>query len=138
MSDRKYSLILLESNKQNKNDDLEYDEKIYKNKARYKINNYEKFRPKVLMNNEENDQTLKGAENQYLLSYFLRNFQSEKPGSNIIYKPTNSLKNTFESEQNSSKKKSIQRIRTITYKKNLRHRYSYKINKNIIKIKLII
>ena len=113
-------------------------QKIYKNIAKYKINNYEKFRPKVLMNNEENDQTLKGAENQYLLSYFLRNFQSEKPGSNIIYKPTNSLKNTFESEQNSSKKKSIQRIRTITYKKNLRHRYSYKINKNIIKIKLII
>ena len=137
MSDRKYSLILLESNKQNKNDDLEYDEKIYKNKARYKINNYEKFRPKVLMNNEDNDQTLKGAENQVksLLSYFLRNFQSDKPGSDIIYKPMNSLKNAIESEQNSSKKKSIKRIRTITYKKNSQHRYSNKINNNIIKNK---
>ena len=137
MSDSKYSLLMLESNKQNKNDYSEYDSKKYKNKARYKLNNYEKFRPKVLMNNEENDQTLKGAENQVksLLSYFLRNFQSEKPDSDIIYKPMYSLKNYIESEQNSSKKKSIKRIRTITYKKNSQNRYSNKFNNNIIKNK---
>ena len=137
MSNRKYSLLMLESNKQNKNDDEEYDTKIYKTKAKYKINNYEKFRPKVLMNNEENDQTLKGAENQVksLLSYFLRNFQSDKFGSDVIYKPMNSLKNNYESEQNSSKKKSVERISTITYKKNSQHRYSNKINNNLIKNK---
>ena len=137
MSNRQYSLLMLESNKQNKNDDEEYDTKIYKTKAKYKINNYEKFRPKVLMNNAENDQTLKGAENQVksLLSYFLRNFQSEKFGSDIVYKPMNSLKNNYNSEQNSSKKKSVKRISTITYKKNSQHRYSNKINNNLIKNK---
>jgi len=46
----------------------------------------------------------------------------------------NSLKYTIETEQNSSKKKSIKRIRTITYKKNL-HRNSSKINSNFIRNK---
>ena len=50
MSDNKYSLLMLESNKQNKEDDSEYDVKLYKNKSKYKINNYEKFRPKTIFN----------------------------------------------------------------------------------------
>ena len=136
MSDNKYSLLMLESNKQNKEDDSEYDVKLYKNKSKYKINNYEKFRPKTIFNDEENEKELKGAENQVksLLSNFIRNFQSEKRNSEVAYKPMNSLKYTIETEQNSSKKKSIKRIRTITYKKNL-HRNSNKINSNFIRNK---
>ena len=136
MSDNKYSLLMLESNKQNKEDDSDYDVKLYKNKSKYKINNYEKFRPKTIFNDEENEKELKGAENQVksLLSNFIRNFQSEKRNSEVAYKPMNSLKYTIETEQNSSKKKSIKRIRTITYKKNL-HRNSNKINSNFIRNK---
>ena len=137
MSDKKYSLLMLESNKQNKEDDSEFDVKLYKNKTKYKIDNYEKFRPKTILNDKENDKALKGAENlvKSLLANFIKNFQSEKNNSDIIYKPINTLKNTIETEQNSSKKKTIKKIRTIAYKKNIQQRSSSKINSNMIKNK---
>ena len=53
MSDRKYSLILLDPNKSNKEDDSEYDMKLYKKNVKFKINNFEKLKQKTKVNSEE-------------------------------------------------------------------------------------
>jgi hypothetical protein len=105
MKDDNYSLLLLEPNKSNKEEDSEYDLKHYKTIDKYKIYNYEKFKPKVKENTEENEKVLKGAENQVknLLSSCIRNFQSEKHNSDTIHKKINS--NSIEPEGSSCKKK---------------------------------
>ena len=120
MSDSKYSLILLDPNKSNKEDDSEYDMKLYKKNVKFKINNFEKFKPKTKVNSEESEKALKGAENQVksILSGFLRNFQSEKNNnSDIVYKQIGSLKNTNDIEPYYNKKRTIKKIRTTAYKK---------------------
>ena len=128
MTESKYSLLLLEPNKTNKEDDSEYDMKFYKKNTKYKINNFEKFKQRIKINNADNEQELKGAENQVksLLSNFIRNFQSENNNSDIVYKPFDSFKNTNDIEINSNKRKGIKKIRTITYKNYI----SKKSNKN--------
>ena len=130
MSDSNYSLLLLEQNKSNKEDDSEYDMKLYKKNAKY---DYEKFKPKTKVKDEENEIALKGAENQvkFMLSNYLRNFQSKKNNnSDIVSKQISSLKNNIDIEGSSNKRKSIKKIRTIAYKKYL-PKSSFK-NNNIL------
>ena len=120
MSDSKYSLLLLDPSKSNKEDDSEYDMELYKKNVKFKINNFEKFKPKTKINSEENEKALKGAENQVksLLSGFIRNFQSEKNNnSDIVYKQIGSFKNTNDIEPLYNKKRTIKKIRTTAYKK---------------------
>ena len=119
MIENKYSLLLLDQNKSNKEEDSEYDMKFYKKNSKFKIDNFEKFKPKTKITNEENEKALKGAENKVksLLSTFIKNIQSEKNNSDTILNPFDSLKNNNDTEGNSSKKRPIKKIRTITYKK---------------------
>ena len=134
MSNRKYSLYLLR-NKSIRDEESDYDSKLYNNKSKYKLNNFEKFRPKTKVNSDDNDIVLKGAENQVksLLSSFIKNIQSDKYNSEIFYKQINSFKNTNDIEQpNSNKKKSIKKIRTITYKKYMRGNSFKFYNNNLI------
>ena len=138
MSNSKYSLLLLR-NQSIKDEESDYDLKLYKTKSKYKYNNFEKFRPKTKVNSDDNENVLKGAENQVksLLSNFIKNFQSEKNNSDILYKQINTFKNTNDLEQpNSSKKKPITKIRTITYKKYKRGN-SYIFNNHLIGNKFI-
>ena len=138
MSNSKYSLLLLR-NQSIKDEESDYDLKLYKTKSKYKYNNFEKFRPKTKVNSDDNENVLKGAENQVksLLSNFIKNFQSEKNNSDIFYKQINTFKNTNDLEQpNSSKKKPITKIRTITYKKYKRGN-SYIFNNHLIGNKFI-
>ena len=116
MAVSKYSLLMLEPSKLNKEDDSEYHIIYYKSKSKYSKNNFEIFRPKTKLNNEENEKNLQCAENHMksLLSNFLLNFQSEKNNSDI-YKQFNSLKNIDDNniiKRNYSKKKSIKKIKT--------------------------
>ena len=116
MSESNYSLLLLEQNKPDKEDDSEYDMKLYKKNAKY---NFEKFKPKTKVKDEENELALKGAENQvkFILSNYLRNFQSKKNNnSDIVSKQISSLQNNIDIEGSSSRKKSIKKIRTIVNK----------------------
>ena len=134
MSDSKYSLLLLDPSKSNKEDDSEYDMKLYKKNVKFKINNFEKFKPKTKINSEENEKALKGAENQVksLLSGFIRNFQSEKNNnSDIVYKQIGSFKNTNDIEPLYNKKRTIKKIRTTAYKKFI-PKNSNKFNNNLI------
>ena len=138
MSDSKYSLLLLDPSKSNKEDDSEYDMKLYKKNVKFKINNFEKFKPKTKVNSEESEKALKGAENQVksILSGFLRNFQSEKNNnSDIVYKQIGSLKNTNDIEPYYNKNKTIKKIRTTAYKKFIT-KNSNKFNNILIGIKL--
>ena len=132
MKDDNYSLLLLEPKKSNKEEDSEYDLKHYKTIDKYKIYNYEKFKPKVKENTEENEKVLKGAENQVknLLSSCIRNFQSEKHNSGTIYKQVNS--NSIEPEGSSCKKKVIKKVRTAAFRKYKKENSNNSIgNKNL-------
>ena len=135
MSESNYSLLLLEQNKPDKEDDSEYDMKLYKKNAKY---NFEKFKPKTKVKDEENELALKGAENQvkFILSNYLRNFQSKKNNnSDIVSKQISSLKNNIDIEGSSSRKKSIKKIRTIVNKNYLpkssfKNNNAFMLNKN--------
>ena len=131
MSESNYSLLLLEQNKPDKEDDSEYDMKLYKKNAKY---NFEKFKPKTKVKDEENELALKGAENQvkFILSNYLRNFQSKKNNnSDIVSKQISSLQNNIDIEGSSNRKKSIKKIRTIV-NKNYLPKSSFKNNNAFI------
>ena len=134
MSERKYSLLLLEQNKSQKEDDNEYDTKLYKKTVKFKINDFEKFKPKNKVNEQESEKALKGAENQVksLLSGFLRNIKSDEiDKSDMTLQQFNNFKNTNDFEQNSSQKRNIKNTRTTTYKKFLT-KNSNKYNSKLI------
>ena len=61
MDCRKNSILLFELNKEN---DSEYDLKLYRNQDKYKIDYFEKLKPNTKINKKENEKSLKGAENQ--------------------------------------------------------------------------
>ena len=120
MSESNYSLLLLDPKKSKKEDDNEYDEELYKKNVKFKMNNFEKFKPKKKVSEEESEKALKGAENQVksILSGFLRNFNSEEiNNSDIVFQQINVFKNTNDLEQISNRKRSIKKIRTTAFKK---------------------
>ena len=126
MNSRNNSLFYLESNKE---DDSKYDLKLYKSKDKFKINHFEKFRPKIKINKEINKKSLKGAENQIkkILSDFLRTYESEINEPDISFKQADSIKNINSLDKDLIKKKKIKKIRTAEYKK-LRYENQNKIN----------
>ena len=134
MNDNKYSLLLLEPNKSNKEDESDYDEKDYKNNGKYKINKYEKFKPKNKYDLKETEKVIKGAENQIksILSNFLKDIKSEKNNSDLAFKQISSLKNQNDLDNFSVRKKSITKIlhKTNTNKNNnrLKGNNSKKVN----------
>ena len=134
MNDNKYSLLLLEPNKSNKEDESDYDEKDYKNNGKYKINKYEKFKPKNKYDLKETEKVIKGAENQIksILSNFLKDIKSEKNNSDLAFKQISSLKNQNDLDNISVRKKSITKIlhKTNTNKNNnrLKGNNSKKVN----------
>ena len=126
MNSRNNSLFYLESNKE---DDSKYDLKLYKSKDKFKINHFEKFRPKIKINKEINKNSLKSAENQIkkILSDFLRTYESEINEPDISFKQADSIKNINSLDKDLIKKKKIKKIRTAEYKK-LRYENQNKIN----------
>ena len=72
----------------------DFSENEYKSKN-FKIQKYEKFKPKQANNRDKNNKSLKGAENKVknLLSLFLKNIESEVDNSGSVYKSINTLKN---------------------------------------------
>ena len=136
MADNDYSLFLLEQNKSNKAEDLEYDLKQFKNKEKYKIDKYEIFRPKAKENNLEKEKVLKGAENQVktLLSNFIKHIQTEKDDSDNEFYKIKSYKKNNDIWINSTRKKSIKNIRTSTNKNYLRDN-SNRITNNLLSYK---
>ena len=75
MSDNKFSFLIMDQNKSHIDDDSEFSENEYKHKN-FKIQKYEKFKPKPII---KNNKSLKGAENKVknLLSHFIKNIESE-------------------------------------------------------------
>ena len=108
MNGRKNSLFSL---RENKEDDSDNDFKLYKSKDKYKykINYVEKLKPKINIKIEENEEALKGVENQLkkILSNFMKTYESEINESENGYKPINSLKYNSSIRRNSTKKKVI-------------------------------
>ena len=104
MSNKKFPYNLLANNKLNLDEDSDYSENEYKNKD-YKIQKYEKFKPKPIIKKQSN-QTLKGAENKvkYLLSIFLKHIESEENNSRIV-KPVSTLKGKDKDSISIKKKK---------------------------------
>ena len=91
----------------------------YKNKN-YKIQKYEKFKPKPILKHQEN-KALKGAENNVknLLSLFLKSIESEENNSGIIFKPHNTYKTKDKDKDTQSIRKKIKKIKTDTNNINL-------------------
>ena len=133
MADDNYSFLILEQNKSNKEEHSEYELNHFKNKEKYKLDKFEIFDSKTKENNKENEKILKGAENQVklLLSNFMKNIQSEKDDSDNVYDKIKSYKKNNDIGINSTRKKSIENIRTSTYRKYLRN------NSNIFQSKMI-
>ena len=75
MSDNKFPFLILDQNKSHIEDDSEFSENEYKHKN-FKIQKYEKFKPKPII---KNNRSLRGAENKVknLLSNFIKNIESE-------------------------------------------------------------
>lgn len=71
MNDNKFPYLILDQNKSQLEDDSDFSENEYKRKN-FKIQKYEKFKPKQANNNDKNNKSLKGAENKVknLLSLF--------------------------------------------------------------------
>ena len=113
MSDNKFSFMLLEQNKSHIEDSSDFSENEYKNND-FKIQKYEKFKPKPNQDRDKNNKSLKGAENQVknLLSVFLKNIESED-NSAIILK-SNDISNNKDKEKDSIsiRKQSILKINT--------------------------
>ena len=117
MSGTKFPYIILDQNKSQLEDDSDFSENGYKN-TKFKIQKYEKFKPKSIMK-ENNNKVLKGAENKvkYLLSIFLKNIESEDYNTGI-FKHNNTLKIKDKDKDNVSiKKKRIKKINTATNNK---------------------
>ena len=114
---RKNSLFSL---RENKEDDSDNDFKLYKSKDKYKykINYVEKLKPKINIKIEENEEALKGVENQLkkILSNFMKTYESEINESENGYKPINSFKYNSSIRRNSTKKKIIKTKGTLDYK----------------------
>ena len=87
MNNDKFQFLLIGHSR---DDDSDFSENEYKNKD-YKIQKYEKFKPKK--NSFKKD--LRGAENQIknILSGFLKNIESEKRNSEIIFNDGQANKN---------------------------------------------
>ena len=106
MSDSKFPYLILDQNKSHAEDDSDFSENEYKSKN-FKIQKYEKFKPKQANNRDKNNKSLKGAENKVknLLSLFLKNIESEVDNSGSVYKSINTLKNKDKDKDSISIKK---------------------------------
>ena len=117
MNGRKNSLFSL---RENKEDDSDNDFKLYKSKDKYKykINYVEKLKPKINIKLEENEEALKGVENQLkkILSNFMKTYESEINESENGSKQINSFKYNSSIRRNSTKKKIIKTKGTLDYK----------------------
>jgi len=78
MNDNKFPFLIIDQNKSHIEDESEFSENEYKHKN-FKIQKYEKFKPKPIINLDKNNKSLKGAENKVknLLSHFIKNIESE-------------------------------------------------------------
>ena len=135
MNDNKFSYIILDQNKSHINEDSDFSENEYK-KKNFKIQKYEKFKPKPLINKEKTNKTLKREENKVkdLLSMFLKNLESEEYSSSFLYKPNNTLK-MKDKETISIKKKRLKTIKTLTNKDDINRTNSLTIKKDKFKDK---
>ena len=106
MNDNKFPYLILDQNKSQSEDDSDFSENEYKRKN-FKIQKYEKFKPKQANNNDKNNKSLKGAENKVknLLSLFLKNMESEADNSGSVYKSINTIKNKDKDKDSISIKK---------------------------------
>ena len=131
MSNNKFSYILLDQNKSHLEEDSDYSENEYKNKN-FKIQKYEKFKPKSILKEKNNTKSLKGAENKvkYLLSMFLKNIETENENSGNIYKPNYTLKSKDKDSAVSFKKKELKKINTATNSKKLGRTSSFNYHTN--------
>ena len=129
MKKSNFPFELLDQNKSHLEEESDFSENEYKNN-KFKIQKYEKFKPKSIMKEKNNIKTLKGAENKvrYLLSIFLKSIESEEHNSGILFKPNNTLKNK-DKDSITIKKKEIKKIKTATNKK-YRRSNSFNVNAN--------
>ena len=116
MDCRKNSILLFELNKEN---DSEYDLKLYRNQDKYKMDYFEKLKPNTKINKKENEKSLKGAENQVkkILSNFMRTYELEANEYDNGNNQINDLKKISSIDKNSIKKKKIKKIRTVEFRK---------------------
>ena len=142
MSDSKFPYLILDQNKSHAEDDSDFSENEYKSKN-FKIQKYEKFKPKQANNRDKNNKSLKGAENKVknLLSLFLKNIESEVDNSGSVYKSINTLKNKDKDKDSISIKKcklkkinttkNVVLIRTNSYNMTINNDNKINTNKNI-------
>ena len=135
MDDNKFPYLILDHSKSQIDDDSDFSENEYKNKN-FKIQKYEKFKPKPIINKEKNNQTLKREENKVkdLLSNFLKNIESED-NTGFVFKTVNTLK--VKDKDTISIKKRIKKIKTSTSKKmdKINRTNSYNVSKDKFKDK---
>ena len=116
-------VLIIDQNKSHNEDDSEFSEKEYKHKN-FKIQKYEKFKPKPII---KNNRSLRGAENKVknLLSNFLKNYENE--GHPLIYNKLNKAKTkkNIEINQNTNNNKRLKKVKTALSNKKLKTTTSY-------------
>ena len=128
MNESKFPYLILDHNKSQSDEDSDFSENEYKNKN-FKIQKYEKFKPKPIINKEKNTKTLLREENKVkdLLSNFLKNMVSE----GFTFKQVNTLKikdkdkDKEKDKDTISIKKRIKKIKTATNKNELNRNNTY-------------
>jgi hypothetical protein len=136
MNDSKFPYLILDHDKSQMDEDSDFSENEYKNKN-FKIQKYEKFKPKPIINKEKNSKTLLREENKVkdLLSNFLKNMESEENGTDFAFKQVNTLKikdkNKDKEKDTISIKKRIKKTATNKNEFNRNNTYcSFKTNKD--------
>ena len=133
MNNDKFPFLILDHSKSHIDEDSDFSENEYKNKN-FKIDKYEKFKPKSIINKEKKYQTLKREENKVkdLLSNFLKNMESEDNSVGFDFKPVNTLKMKGKDKDTISIRKRIKKIKTATNKKisHIKRTNSYNVNKD--------
>ena len=80
-----FPFLLIEPNKNNQDDEPDFLEEKRKSK-KFDLKKYEKFKPKISINNHKKDLNLEGAENKVksLLSIFLKDYQEEEKKNSLV------------------------------------------------------
>ena len=125
MNNGKFQFLLINHSRDARDDDSDFSENEYNNKN-FKLQKYEKFKPKKNIYKKD----LRGAENQIknILSFFLKNIESEKKNSNIIFTGEQTHNNKERhSISNRNKKINIRKTSTFNKDKNFIRSSSFNI-----------
>ena len=92
MKNTQFPFLLMDQNKNHQDDESDFSsQKNKKNKKKFELNQYEKFKPRPSISLENNNEYLEGAENQVksMLSIFLKDIQKENHNIGVHHNKRN-------------------------------------------------